>query len=104
MPANVELARQQWEEGYRRLQSRSGDESGYRELLGQVDVLHEELRRRVGGRFELRRLAEVYEGAERWASDAIETRAPGREWPRSVTVATDAAFHLFARAARDYEP
>jgi hypothetical protein len=101
---SVDLARQQWEEGHRRLE-RHRDESGvYRRLLEQVEAVTEELRRRVGATFTLAELADCYRGAERWARDAVEDRAPAPGWPRSVVTAVDAAFHLYARGARDYAP
>jgi hypothetical protein len=100
---HVENARQQWEEGHRRLQEAASDPARYRLLISQVEVLTEELRRRLGQVFALRDLAEEYERAETWARDATaEMSPPGR--PGDLATAEDAAFHLYARAARDYAP
>ncbi len=104
MSARVEIARQQWKDGYRRLEAEAGDRRRYRQLLDQVEVLTDQLRRRIGGHFSLAELADLYTGAERWARQAVEERPPGREWPRWLAVSIDAAFHLYARGARDYEP
>lgn len=101
---SVELARQHWEEGYRRLEAGAQDRRLYAQLLQQVDVVTEELRRRVGSTFTLAELANAYRGAERWTRDAVSERAAAPNWTPLVAVATDAAFHLYARGARDYAP
>jgi len=97
----VELARQHWEEGLRRLCVARG--GGIPEtMLEQVEAVTDELRRRVGGRFTLAELARVYDGADAWAPEAIAERCPRPGWARSAAAAADAAFHLYARGARDY--
>jgi hypothetical protein len=101
---SVELTRQHWEEGYRRLEQQRHDRGLYRELHAYVEAVTAELRRRVGSRFELTELSDCYRAADRWAPDAIEARAEAGGWPRWVSTAVDAAFHLYARGARDYEP
>ena len=103
---SVDLARQEWEEGYRRIQSQAKDRALYSHLLRQVDVVLAELRRRLGGRFTLSDLAGEYQGAEQWAHEAIARAETGEEpgWPRWVSTATDAAFHRYARGAQDYRP
>ena len=101
---NVELARQQWEEGYRRAQGLARDPVRYPQLMNQVEVLIDQLRRKVGSTFTLTELAATYPGAERWAYATIEERAVKPGWTRWVTTAVDAAFHLYSRGARDYAP
>ena len=49
----VELARQEWEEGFRRLQSTVDDRPLYGRVWRQVEVVIEELRRRVGATYTL---------------------------------------------------
>jgi hypothetical protein len=100
----VELARQQWAEGFRRLQAEAGDKRVQQGLWSQVETVTEELRRRVGAIYSLAQLADAYRGADRWAVEAISERAAGAGWQRSAAMATDAAFHLYARGARDYRP
>jgi hypothetical protein len=100
----VELARQQWEEGFRRLQSESADKPAQHRLWSQVEIVTDELRRRVGAIYSLVQLTEAYTGAERWATEAIAERGAEAGWERSASMATDAAFHLYARGARDYRP
>jgi hypothetical protein len=102
---SVELARQHWAEGYRRLVRAKGPEPRlHARLLEQVDVVTGELRRRIGKSFTLAELAAVFARADRWAYDAVEERASGPGWMSSAATAADAAFHLYARGARDYRP
>jgi hypothetical protein len=96
------LVRQEWEEGHRRLESERGDPGRYRVLLQQVDVIGEELRRRVGQTYSLAELAAAYRDAERWAREAVEERAPSAGWPRDLALVLAAAFHGFERGATDY--
>jgi hypothetical protein len=103
----VELARQHWAEGYRRLSGIRRDEPElYARLLDQVDVVTEELRRRIGKAFTLDELASTYAHADRWAAEAIadSREQPSGVWTATASTATDAAFHLYARGARDYRP
>jgi hypothetical protein len=104
VPANVELVRQQWEEGHRRLRDlvrRPGDEE---RLHAQVDVLLDQLRRRVGSTFTLQELADAYGAADRWAHDALSEEAAFPGWAATAATALDASFHLYSRGARDYSP
>ena len=104
MTGKVELARQQWEQSYREL-ARGPESNGIDEgVLEQIEIVAEELRRRLGGPFTLAELAELYDGSARWTYEVIAKRCPGPGWSRSATAAADAAFHLYARGARDYRP
>ena len=104
MPVSVELLRSEWEEGHRRLQEQARDARDSEALFAQVDAVTEELRKRVGETFTLAQLADVYTGADGWSRDAVAERAPVPGWPRTASVAADAAFHLYARGAVDYLP
>lgn len=104
MTVAVEHARQQWEDGHRRLESRAGERPVYNRLHAQVDAMTDELRRRVGQTFTLEQLAAVYAGAERWSRDAAVQGAPETARPEDLTIVEDAAFHLYARGAVDYIP
>jgi len=101
---DLELARQQWGDGYRRLEERRGDRGRYERLLGQVDAVTAELRRRVGQTFTLGELAAVYDGADAWAREAVEDADEGPGAAHEVSTVGDAAFHLYARGATDYTP
>lgn len=101
---DVELARQQWADGSRRVEGVRGDRSRYQRLLREVDVVVRELRRRVGQTFTLVELAAAYAGADRWAREAIEDADPEERVSLEPSTVADAAFHLYARGASDYAP
>jgi hypothetical protein len=101
---DVESARREWEEGHRRLLAASSDRLTADRLHAQVDAIVAELRRRVGGTFTLAELAEAYAGSEAWLGAVNDEHAPVRGWPRTLSLAGDAAFHLYARGALDYDP
>jgi chorismate-pyruvate lyase len=101
---DLESARRDWEDGYRRFELVSRDEPQAERLLAQLDVISAELRRRVGGTFTLATLAEVYLGSDRWTRQAVEEYAATPGWARSVSMVGDAAFHIYARGAVDYTP
>lgn len=105
MEQAVDLARQQWAEGHRRIvDARPAQPDLHARLLEQVEIVTDELRRRLGKSFTLAELADAYSKADRWAQEALEERALGRGWMGSAATAADAAFYLYARGARDYRP
>ena len=97
-------AREQWADGARRLEEAAADPVRYERLLAQVEAVTEELRRRVGRMFTLGELAEAYAEADVWSREIVAERAPVPGWPRDVAIAQDAAFHAYARSARDFAP
>ena len=101
----VELARQQWEDGNRRVEQTRANNSRYVELTRQVDVVVAGLRKRVGQVFTLDELATAYRGADEWARELLEAAAEP-DAPPTVEAGTvaDAAFHAYARGAVDYRP
>jgi len=102
MSDQVALVRHEWDEGYRRLESERGDQRRYRRLVDQVDVVVDELRKRIGGKYSLAELAAAYADADRWARAAVEERAPSPGWPRDLALVLAAAFHAYQRGATDY--
>ncbi len=100
----VEIARQQWAEGQRKLEGERSNPERHRLLLAQVDVVTAELRRRLGAIFTLRELADEYGRADDWVGGVVADLAPEAAWPPGFAIATDAAFHLYARGARDFTP
>lgn len=96
--------RQEWAEGNRRLESERDDPARYNRLRLQAAAIGDELRRRTGSVFTLAELAEEYGRAERWSRDVLAELPPEAQWAPGYTLAVDAAFHVFARGARDYEP
>jgi hypothetical protein len=102
--ATVAAARREWEDGSRRFAQAARDPARADLLHRQRDAVLDELRRRVGTVFTLGELAAAYEGAERWLREVIDDRAPATGGARTVSLAGDAAFHAYSRAAQDYEP
>jgi hypothetical protein len=101
----VQLARQQWEEGRRRIErTRSNDSSAYARLSAQVELVARELRRRVGQTYTLQELADAYDGADDWVRDVLDDARDEEAPPPEASTIADAAFHLYARGASDYAP
>jgi hypothetical protein len=87
----LENALFQWAEGERRVREAAG-------LERAVEVVLEELRRRLGGTFTVNELADFYGEGTDWALETAQARAPGGEASHVV----DAAFNRYAREARNY--
>jgi hypothetical protein len=100
----LDAARQQWEEGNRRLEAQAGDPQEYRRTLDLLEIATDELRKRVGERFTLDQLVEAYGTSDTWLREALAERAAAPGWVRQVSVVQDAAFHLYSRGATDYAP
>lgn len=100
----VGSARHDWEEGQRRFDADVREGGRAEELYAQRDVVVDELRRRVGSTFTLAELAAAYADADRWVPEVVEERSPSRGWPRTASLAGDAAFHAYSRHALDYVP
>ena len=66
-----------------------------REVMG-------ELRRRLGGRFTLDELVDLYDEGTGWCTDLAVEVAPDEPFAWDARVVADAAFGRYARAATDY--
>jgi hypothetical protein len=102
MSANLESASQEWERAYRAL-AEVTDPAQEEMLRLQLEAIIGELRRRIGGTFTIRELADEYALADVWVRDVLSEQGT-REWPRTLALVEGAAFHLYARGAVDYEP
>jgi hypothetical protein len=102
----LESARQQWEDGMRRLDKIGAETARGRHLWLLVEAVLGELRRRVGQTFTLAELARAYEGSEDWVRDVVRTAAPPKAQAgiKDVVLVQDAAFAHYARGASDYRP
>jgi hypothetical protein len=96
----VELARQHWRDGLRRVES-SPDAA---RLMQQVEVVTGGLRQRIGQVFTLAELADAYDGADDWARSLLDDADPEAPPVSEPGTVADAAFHLYARGATDYRP
>ena len=100
----LEVVRSEWEDGYRRFRDLSRDRVAADRLSLQLEVVTDELRKRVGQTFTLEDLAARYAAADEWVRDTVSERAPTPGWPRTLSIVQDAAFHLYQRGAVDYAP
>lgn len=100
----LDVVRSEWEDGYRRFQDLSRDRLVADRLGLQLEVVTDELRKRIGQTFTLDQLALVYQNADDWARAAVSERAATPGWPRTLAIVLDAAFHLYQRGAVDYTP
>jgi hypothetical protein len=101
---DVELARQQWDDGNRRMEETRGDPARYRRLMEQVDVVIGGLRMEIGQTFTLAELAAAYDRADDWARTILDEADPEAAPILEPGTVTDAAFHLYAQGAVDYSP
>jgi hypothetical protein len=99
---SIMLVRQEWEDAHRRLEAARDDPRRYQRLLAQIEVVLDELRKKVGQTYTLAELAAAYRDAERWAREAVEEHAPGPGWPRDLALVLAAAFYAYQRGAVDY--
>jgi len=99
---SLEIVRQEWEEGNRRFEAARDDRRRYAWLLAQLEVVSDELRKRVGQTYTLSELAAAYHEADRWARGLVEERAPSPGWARDLAIVLAAAFHAYQRGAVDY--
>jgi hypothetical protein len=100
----LDVVRSEWEDGYRRFQDLSRDRLVADRLGLQLEVVTDELRKRIGQTFTLDQLAAAYQNADDWARAAVSERAATPGWPRTLAIILDAAFHLYQRGAVDYTP
>ena len=102
--SQVDVVRQEWEEGSRRLEAVRDDPPRYRQLLELLELVLDELRKRMGQTYTLAELVAAYGESDRWAREVLEERATAAHWPRDLTVVLGAAFEAYQRGAIDYEP
>jgi hypothetical protein len=102
--SQVEVARFEWEEGARRLETAREDQRRYGQLLELLELVLDELRERIGQTYTLAELVVAYGESDRWAREVLEERAQTPDWPRDLSVVLAAAFDAYQRGAIDYEP
>jgi hypothetical protein len=90
-----------WREGQRRLAQ--ADPAVRPALERVIDVVVDELRRRVGGTFTTEELAGYYgEAGTDWIFDLAVRAAPGTPEAWDLTTVAGAAFARYVREASDY--
>jgi len=101
---DLELARQHWQDGNRRVERARADSRRYQRLVEGVDIVVAGLRKRVGQTFTLTDLAVAYDGADDWVRELLDDSDPEGPPPTEPGTVADAAFHVYARGAADYRP
>lgn len=97
---SYENAAQQWREGERRA---AALDPGQRAAVDRVtDHLVASLRRRLGGRFSVSELVELYDQGTGWCLDEAFKVAPAAPWAWDPRVTADAAFARYVREAQDF--
>ena len=99
----IDSTRREWADGHRRLEALADDQALYERLVGELELVTDELRRRVGETFTLHELVRAYDEADGWSRDVLVERAGPRSY-RHATLLEDAAFHRYSRGASDYRP
>lgn len=102
--SRVEIARQEWEEGSRRFEAARVEGYRYRQLVELLELVLDELRKRIGQTYTLAELVAAYDESDRWARELLQERAQTPGWPRDLPVVSAAAFNAYQRGAIDYEP
>jgi hypothetical protein len=98
---SYETAVSQWQEGERRLAHVPPEQARAAERVTQLIVA--ELRRRLGGRFMIDELVDLYEqGGTDWCLDLAYKVAPGAPASWDARTVGDAAFLRYMREASDY--
>ena len=100
----LDVVRREWEQGYRRYEAASHEPVAGDRLQRQLELVTDELRKRIGQTFTLEQLAQAYDHADDWARDVISEHAATPGWPRTLSMVEDAAFYLYQRGAVDYSP
>jgi hypothetical protein len=101
---DLELARQHWLDGNRRVEGARGDRGRYLRLVEGVEIVVAGLRKRVGQTFTLAELAGAYDGADDWVRELLDESDPEGPPPTEPGTVADAAFHAYSRGAADYRP
>ena len=92
----LENALFQWEDGSSRVREAPAAER--RDLERAVEVVLDELRRRLGSTFTVEELADEYAAGTDWAIELARRLSAGTDASHVV----DAAFHRYAREASNY--
>jgi hypothetical protein len=92
----LENALYQWRDGERRLAATS--EPARTDLDLAADAVVEELRRRLGSRFVVDELADLYALDTDWATELARRHGAGSD----ASAVVDAAFSRYAREASDF--
>ena len=97
----VDNALFEWEEGHRRLQALSDSPRRYAWANRVIEVIRDDLRRRVGATFTVAELADVYGAGTGWVLEIANRMDPEGTISWDPQLLAGAAFHLHLRGAKD---
>jgi hypothetical protein len=97
---SYENAIYQWRQGEQRVASQPVERASRVEQV--VQALVNELRRRLGGRFLIDELVELYATDTQWCLVVAMRTAPDQTWAWEARTVVDAAFGRYVREAADY--
>jgi hypothetical protein len=98
----VDNALFEWEEGHRRLQALGDSPRRYAWALRVIEVIRDDLRRRVGATFTVAELADVYGEGTGWVLEIAGRMDPEGTMTWDPQLLAGAAFHLHLRGAKDW--
>ena len=84
MSVVIDVARREWEDGYRRFEAASRDPVAADRLSAQLEVVTAELRRRIGQTFTLEELVAHLRAGRGMGRDSVSEHAPTPGWPRTL--------------------
>ena len=98
--SSYETAREQWDQGLRRLDDAYPEQAATLERVSRA--IQSEIRRRLGGTFTLDELVDLYDEGTGWCTDLAVEEAPEEPFAWDARIVADAAFGRYARAAGDF--
>jgi hypothetical protein len=98
--SNLDHAMYRWREGQRRLdEAAPADRAALERVTGRIV---DELRRRLGGQFTARELADLYRQGTDWCLELAFSLAPDNPRAWEAETVADAAFARYVREAADF--
>jgi hypothetical protein len=104
LSARLASAREDWEDGSRRLERARRDPDRAETLDRVVGAMRRELHRRLGQTYTLAELLDVYQHSSAWALDVAMRVAPNAPYARELGLVADPVFAVAARGASDWTP
>ena len=102
LKARFDTAVLDWEEGYRRVEATRADPARNRNMGRVVTAVMDELRKRLGSRFTVTELVDLYREWGDVLSDVGMAALPPGADLIDVSAGCDAAFYLYMREAQDF--
>ena len=98
----LDSALYQWEDGHRRLSELADDPRRRAALDRAIEVIRDELRRRIGPTFRAAELADLYGRGTDWCLDVARWAMPEEASELDPQAIVDGSFYLYLRGATDW--